>query len=409
MKTDFKILHLFNDEKFIDAAIKIFEDVYPNKSLYYVLQASDEHFKYVKSIKAKPLLMQEETDAHKVKDLLLEHKIDVVFFHALHLHKQRIVNVLGDDILKVWFIWGFDLYWYWKLLKVNMFEKETHTFLYGKSKKTPFRKLLIFNNFGLWLFTNNRNKKLPLPKPLVKKLQNNFLTDFYKVVQKIDIVVPIVTTEFDYVKRINNKLIEAPFEYGTIEDLSIDDRIFQIKNAKNILIGNSASPSNNHVDAFEQIAAFKQNDQKVIVPLSYGGKKDYIDFVIEKGSYYFGEDFLPVLEFKPLKDYKQLISSCGFAVFNHRRQEALGNINTMGFFGAKLFLNDESPIFKYFNKQGIKIFNINKIDTHSFSEGLNEKDITDNKILLFSLYSKDAVNFKVSELLRIVNLNLKSK
>ena len=408
MNIDFKIVHICSDEKFIDATINIFESAYPNKSLYYVLQSSKAPFKYVTSSKAQPLLIEKEGDEHKVKNLLMEYDSKVVFFHALHLPKQRVVNVLGPDILKVWFIWGSDLYWNWKLLKVNMFEQETYKFLYGEDKKTSFRRQLIFNNFSLWLFTKHRNKKLPLPKLMVTKLQNNFLTDFYKVVQKIHIAVPVVPTEFDYVKRINSKLISAPFEYGTIEGLSIDDEVYHIKKANNILIGNSGSPSNNHVDAFSKVAKYKQVGQKIIVPLSYGGKKDYIDFVLEKGNSYFGNDFIPILDFMPLIDYKKLISSCGYAVFNHRRQQALGNINTMGYFGAKLFLNSESPIFKYFKRQGVKIFDINKIKTTSFSQALSDKEIKVNKAVLFDLYSNDALKKKVSELIRIVDLKLKA-
>ena len=56
MENEFKIVHIFNDEKFIDATIKIFEEVYPEKSIYYVLQSSHEPFKHVKSEKAKSFL-----------------------------------------------------------------------------------------------------------------------------------------------------------------------------------------------------------------------------------------------------------------------------------------------------------------------------------------------------------------
>ncbi|GAA4267997.1 TDP-N-acetylfucosamine:lipid II N-acetylfucosaminyltransferase [Hyunsoonleella aestuarii] len=407
MKIDYKILHICNDEKFIDSTIKLFEDVYPNKSIYYVLQSTNEPFKHVRSEKAKPFLIQKEGDEHKIKDLLHENKIEVVFLHALHLKKQRIVNVLSKDILKVWFIWGSDLYWNWKLLKKDMFERETYTFLYGENTKTSLRNKIMFNNCSLWLFSKHRDNKIWLPKILVKKLETNFLTDFYKVVQKIDIAVPIVPAEYELVKRINNNLVYAPFEYANIEDLAINNELYNVKNANNILVGNSASPTNNHIDAFKQIVNYKQDSQKVIVPLSYGGKKDYINFVIEKGNYYFGDSFIPILNFMPLNEYNQLISGCGFAVFNHKRQQALGNINTMGYFGAKLFLNSESPIFKYFKKLGIQVFNINSVNSNSFYSKLSEKEIEHNRSLLFKLYSREAVKKKVVELIEIVDFKLK--
>jgi len=98
MKFDFKIIHIFNDEKFIDATINLFEDIYPNKSIYYVLQSSNETFKHVRSAKAKPLLIEKEGDENKLLDALESHHIEVVFLHALDLKKQGIVNVLDKDI-----------------------------------------------------------------------------------------------------------------------------------------------------------------------------------------------------------------------------------------------------------------------------------------------------------------------
>lgn len=407
MKMDFKIIHLFNDEKFIDATIKLFEEVYPKKSLYYVIQSTKEPFFYVKSEEAKPFIIETEGDENKLNAILHENKVEVVFLHALDLKKQRIVNVLGKEVLKVWFIWGFDLYWNWKLLKQNMFENETQFFMYGVNNKTSFKNRLIFNNFSLSLYTKYRDGKIQLPEILIQKLEKYFSTDFYNTVQKIDIVVPIVPSEFDYVKRINPKLVSAPFQYGNLETLAIDINLFDVKDANNILIGNSASSTNNHVDAFKQILEFKQKDQKIIVPLSYGGKQDYIKFIMEKGNDYFGNDFVPILNFMPLIDYKRLISSCGYAVFNHKRQEALGNINTMCYFGAKIFLSNQNPIYTYFKKMGVHVFNIKHINSKSFCTKLSEKELELNRSILYKIYSKQAVKDKALKLLEIVDFKLK--
>lgn len=407
MKMDFKIIHLFNDEKFIDATIKLFEEVYPNKSLYYVIQPTKEPFFHVKSEKVKPFIIETEGDENKLNAILHENKVEVVFLHALDLKKQRIVNVLGKEVLKVWFIWGSDLYWNWKLLKQNMFENETQFFMYGVNDKTSFKNRLIFNNFSLSLYTKYRDGKIQLPEILIQKMEKYFSTDFYNTVQKIDIVVPIVPSEFDYVKKINSKLINAPFEYGNIEDLTIDSCKHVTKKGKNILIGNSASSTNNHVDAFKQIVEFKQKDQKIIVPLSYGGKKDYIEFVIKKGNDYFGDDFMPILNFMPLQAYNQLVLSCGFAVFNHKRQQALGSINTMSYFGAKIFLNNQSPIYTYFKKMGVHVFNIKHINSKSFCTNLSEKELEHNRSILYKIYSKQAVKDKALKLLEIVDFKLK--
>jgi len=402
---NFNIVHVFNDEKFVDNAIGLFEDVYPEKSMYYVLQFSKEPFRFVNSSKAKSLLITKKGEEKKVVDLINKNKIKVVFLHALDDCKQSIVNQLGEDVIKVWLIWGADLYWNWKILKINMFESETFSYLYNGNKNSVKRKL-IFNNFSLWLFTNYRNKKISLPKFLAKRLENNYLTDFYKTVQKIHIVAPIVPTEYKIVKSINPNLVYAPFNYGNIEDLLIDDNDNNVEKSRSILIGNSASPTNNHVDAFKRIYKIRRGGQKVIVPLSYGGKKEYIQFVIEKGKRYFGDDFKPIIDFLPLNLYNQLISGCEYAVFNHIRQQAVGNIVTMGYFGTKIFLNGKSPVYKYFKKRGIHVFSIEEINNKSLSSRMNKKEIEVNRALLYKLYSRNAVKIKVSEFIQIVDKKL---
>ncbi|WP_228851075.1 TDP-N-acetylfucosamine:lipid II N-acetylfucosaminyltransferase [Aegicerativicinus sediminis] len=406
MRPKYKILHLCNDEKFIDPVISSFEEVYPGRSIYYILQTTEAPFKYVTSSKAERFLIQTAGDEQRISEVLQKNNIKVIFLHALDQNKQRIVNSLDIDVLKVWFIWGSDLYWNWKLLKQQMFERDTFSFLYGKDYRKSLRRRLTFNNSTLWFYNKYRSIHFWLPKALIKKLENNFLTEFYKSVHKIDVVVPIVPMEFNYVSRINPKLVEASFAYGNIEDLAAGITLNNDERSKHILIGNSASPTNNHVDAFKLVEQCKKQGQKVIVPLSYGGKKNYVDFVIKKGKQYFGEDFMPILNFMPLQEYNKLISNCGFAVFYHRRQQALGNINTMLYIGAKVFLNGESPIFKYFNKVEIKVFNLGKIDSASFQTYLSPNGIEYNRTILFRLYSKEAARVKVSELLSIVNAKL---
>ena len=56
------------------------------------------------------------------------------------------------------------------------------------------------------------------------------------------------------------------------------------ENSNNILIGNSADPSNNHIDIFEKIKNFNFKNKKIIVPLSYPENYEYyIAKVIIKG------------------------------------------------------------------------------------------------------------------------------
>ena len=44
-----QIVHLFNDDKFIDLTIDLFETTFPTKSVYYILKKKGEKLNFVKS------------------------------------------------------------------------------------------------------------------------------------------------------------------------------------------------------------------------------------------------------------------------------------------------------------------------------------------------------------------------
>jgi len=403
----FKITHIFNDDQFIDPAIKLFESVVPNRSTYFVLKQTSAPFKYIKSNKVESLLIRNEKDEFQFVNYIHKNEINVIFFHALNSKKQRLVNLLGNKIVKVWFIWGYDFYQSWGLLKNSIYESQTREFLNNKS--THFKNKLIFNKLSFWVFSKLKIRKFILPKGVNTILNNNYLTEFYKAAQKIDIVVPVVPTEYNLVKKMGINPIYAPFTYGCLEDILENKIKDNVLKAKNILIGNSANPTNNHVDVFKRLAKFDFKDRKIYVPLNYSGSKEYINFVKEKGYYYFGDNFKPILDFLPLQEYNKLISSCNVAIFNHIRQQAVGNIITLGYLGAKIFLNKKSPVFKYYKNLGMKINSIGEINQILIDEKLNFSEFENNRFILFRVYSKKAVQIKISNLLSIVNNTITNK
>lgn len=403
MNSKFKVIHIFDDDKFIDAAIKLFESVHPNKSRYFVVQSANLPFIYVKSDKAESLLIQCKEDEQKFVDYIHESNIEVVFFHALNLTKQRFVNSIDNKVVKVWFIWGYDLYTNWQLFKKHIYEKETFHFLNANKNLKVFKNKLIFNNITFWLFSSFNYKKLLLPKKMNNILDNNYLTDFYKAIQKIEIVVPVVPTEYNLIKKIKINPVYAPFSYDCLENILKEKINENVLKSNNILIGNSADPSNNHIDAFKKIAKFDLKERKVIVPLSYGGSQAYIDYVIAKGNYYFGENFVPLINFMTLQEYNQIISSCGFVIFNHIRQQAVGNIITLGYMGAKFFLNEKSPVYKYYKSLGMNIYTTKSISKTELNENLSFEKYNLNKKIFFENYSEKAVKQKITKLFSIVN------
>jgi len=404
-----KIIHIFDDDKFIDPAIKLFESVYPGMGEYWIIKNDNEVFNYVRSglVKRFNAFNQENFKSFVREINQLEDSNPIVFFHALEYTKQKIVLELSNRVTKVWFIWGYDLYGNWPLLKKNIFEEYTKSFIH-QTEKQRVNHNLIFNNFNFWLFKNLVFFKHILPLKIINVLRANYDTIFYKAAKKIDVVVPVVLGELNILKQMGIEATYAPFTYGSIEDLlgdKIDENVFE---SNNILVGNSADPSNNHIEVFLKLSKMDLENRKVYVPLSYGGNDVYKDYIIRKGQELLGNNFVPLTDFIHLEKYNEILLSCSVLIFNHVRQQGVGNIIIMGYLGARIFINSKSPVYKTYKDLGIKIFNFKSLKSADLIS-LNKEEHELNKKLLFDLYSEEAVKNKIKELFSIVTKVRRSK
>ncbi|HPC47375.1 MAG TPA: TDP-N-acetylfucosamine:lipid II N-acetylfucosaminyltransferase, partial [Deltaproteobacteria bacterium] len=97
------------------------------------------------------------------------------------------------------------------------------------------------------------------------------------------------------------------------------------RQTRNILVGNSGWPSNNHEQAFSVLSRFRDKDIRVFCPLSYG-IPEYIEKVCAIGKETFGDKFIPLRKFIRPDRYLKLLNSMDLVVMNHDRQQAAGNI-----------------------------------------------------------------------------------
>ena len=127
----------------------------------------------------------------------------------------------------------------------------------------------------------------------------------------------------------------------------------------NIQLGNSADPANNHIEALEKLAAYKNDNIKIFVPLSYGDE-EYAQEVISCGRAIFGERFVPITKFFPLTEYLEFLSKIDIAVFNHKRQQAMGNITTLLGMGKKVFIRSDITSWSFYRELGVSVFDLNE-------------------------------------------------
>ncbi|APY00736.1 TDP-N-acetylfucosamine:lipid II N-acetylfucosaminyltransferase [Lacinutrix venerupis] len=398
-----KVFHVFDDDKFIDPAIKLFEKTVPGLSEYFIIASNQKSLKYVKSKSITVLNFSESSVKEEFVNFINDSDIKVVFFHALNLPKQLLVNSLKPEIVKVWFIWGYDLYGTWMSIKRNLYSPKTKQFVKENSRDLTFKNKLLYNQFSLWLFLKRKKIEFFLPNKILSILNNRYDIEYYNAVKNIDIVVPVVPTEYKVLKKLKISPKLAPFSYLCIEDIFNNKLNQNVLNSRDILIGNSGNPTNNHVDAFNKLRKLNLGNRKIIVPLNYGGTKKYIDFVIEKGTCFFGENFVPLLNFMPLEEYNKILSSCGFAIFNHIRQQAVGNIIALAYSGTKIFLNKKSPVYFYYNTIGSKIYTTDSINQLSLETNLSVTNYKINQKVFYEVYSEEAVKNKIRNLLKTVN------
>lgn len=154
--------------------------------------------------------------------------------------------------------------------------------------------------------------------------------------------------------------------------------------SKRILVGNSTSPTNHHSEIFEMLYPFRDENIEIYCPLSYGIYESYRDSITRKGSEMFGEKFIPIIHFMKLNDYLNFLKSIDIAIFNHKRQEAMGVTIQLLSHGKIVYMKKDTTAFREFERMGIRVFDNSLIK----EEGLfKERDVSVNKDLVYSYYS----------------------
>ena len=146
-------------------------------------------------------------------------------------------------------------------------------------------------------------------------------------------------------------------------------------NPYRILVGNSATPSNQHLEILQTLERFKNEQIEIVCPLSYGNA-DYAKTVIDFGKKLFGSKFVPLTDYMDKTAYYRTIAESSVAIFNNDRQQAMGNINASLGLGCKVFLRTDTPMWEiYHQERKYVIYKVEDIAQMSFEEFLkNDTD-----------------------------------
>lgn len=148
----------------------------------------------------------------------------------------------------------------------------------------------------------------------------------------------------------------------------------EVKDKIYIQIGNSADPTNEHIEIINKLEKFKEEQIEIICPLSYGDKK-YAENIKKIGEEKFGNKFNALMDFLSLEKYLDILSNIDIAIFNHNRQQAMGNIITLIGLGKKVYIKKGITTWEFFLKNGIKVYDNSFVELEKIDNEIKLKNI----------------------------------
>lgn len=366
------ILHLIHDDKVLPRMIAQFEEVCPGNNVYLcVIRTCDSN--YLRFLHDNPYVVR--SDSEEVESIPWEN-IDKICIHYLSFSKIRCyLRMLYkhhlDKCKVIWIIWGGDIY--------DVLERR------GFNQYSEDNSYLSIRN----LYRSGAFSFKSLLRSISSKI-HNCITDFAISIFVDKRVDYIVCTEEEYnlftrYLRFSKCVGLLKYNYYPIEDTLgtlVDKKI----SGNSIIVGNSASESNNHEYILGFIDNLEFGDRRVYVPLSYGEDVKYISIIEDKFRKISNTVILK--RFLPLEEYHNLLINCSTFVYGNFRQEAWGNILVALYMGGKVYLSENSILSRTLIKAGYKIF-ITEHIKETFHIELTEEEKDNNRRIAMDTCSRE--------------------
>lgn len=363
-----KYLHVMPDNFYTKTFIEVVNSHFPRDQhsffLLYPTKKEAQEAKFTKHtfLNVKRFYMPEQRFS-KLKQLIFR-RLHTGILPDLVKFDKILIHFLSDEAIKIfhgyvkregqsisWIVWGADLF---NHVNIQMFDPETLRYTHNKRERKPF-------------ITFFRVIVQGLDSIFFKRVFNGYRK---KVIAQCDHIIGSDTRGVRIVKRffkttaVNHDYFHYPnpvdFQQSSDGLIQYDSRWeFKKKFQRLVLLGNSGKPTNNHLDAFLLLAKHPCKDFGIVCPLSYG-YKDYIKWVIEKGRSFFGERFIPLLDFLDPKVYGTILNQIDVAMMFHNRQQGFGNTRLLLSLGKKVYMK-KTNIFYKLKKLGILVFPVDDL------------------------------------------------
>jgi len=316
------ILHIIPDDKFSEKTIDFYSSLDFIKSDYITIKKEPFLYLNKNAVISLPLFSSE------LRKCVNNSKYDAIVFHSLGIKTMLLIVLFIKKAFVIWRTYGNDLY----------------SLVYNQSR---IHRPLTYGYF-------RKNEKALYFKIVFK----NFLyrTLFKIGVKKINIISCHLNEEFDLLQA--KYKLKAKKSFLPIGFFPVSKNFNNITNGNNLLIGQSASLWNNHLDIFPLIKSNLNCFETIICPLSYPqlSNAKYKKKVIAEANFYFNDKFKPLIEFLPEEEYNKVLCTFKAAIFYHERQAALANIIICLFLGINVFMSKTNCLYDYLLRIGLNIY-----------------------------------------------------
>jgi len=315
-------IHVCKDDKVIGSLIQLYQNWFPvENNPFLVLGTTPYNFNYGKYPNVERMVNPRKNIFALYKKM---RDADRVHLHGLFSFEVIVILALSRKIGKksMWYIMGDDLYR--AARKSTSLPGKLHMF---------FRTRAVRN---LGMISTNIKGDYELAKKYFK-----CNPEFYRIYPgSMNLGI------YDSIKK-TEKAAGAPLR---------------------ILLGNSATATNRHEDAFRLLSKYKNENIEIYAPLSYGNK-DYGDRIEAAGKEIFGDKFIAMRDFMDRDKYMDFLGTVDIAVFAHDRQQAVGNIMPLLYLGKKVYISHNISTCGYLvDENDIKVYSYENIENESFED-----------------------------------------
>lgn len=373
-----KILHLIIDHQVIERTLGVYEKVFPgcNDVLVFSDKKMPVQLKHINKYATSTIVTKEN-----LKQTGLSYDFDGynhVVIHYLVWQMIEFVKFVPSDVKVCWEIYGYDLYnQFLEPLGYQIQQVDANKYL---SLKARLLKSLKLDGLYLYLRSGNGMRFGPIRSKLFKQITSRIDSIAVCCSGDAKVLEKYTGRKYQVFKAFNYSLHETLGElYGA-----------PFNDANGIMIGNSASLSNNHLYVLEMVRNFQIGNATVIMPLSYGGVLQYKEKVMDAYEKKYSGQVRFLLEYMPLHEYNKTFLKLGTMILASWRQESIGTI-MMGFYlGIKVYMSNRSPLYQSLKDEGFVVFAIEDATNTSFGMSLSLEQKEHNRNLLLTDYSDDS-------------------